>query len=128
MLRVKNSAHEHGVILVSIVDGFESMHPEGIEISSLLDLPMHANFQQAMRVEGKSITVNLQAAKSIAHEMRRARRAVEFLPHDDVIAKRIPEKEHDAEVERVKIREKYALMQDAIDGATTAEAISAAVA
>ena len=34
-----------------------------------------------------SIVVNLTKAKTIAHEKRKLKRAEEFKPHDDIIAK-----------------------------------------
>lgn len=74
------------------------------------------------------IRINLDKAKSIAHNMRRAKRAEEFAPHDDVIAKRIPgTAEADAEAARVAIRAKYAAIQIAIDGASTPEDIKLAL-
>ena len=36
------------------------------------------------------IVTNLTKAKTIAHDMRRAKRAEEFEPHDEVISKQIP--------------------------------------
>lgn len=70
------------------------------------------------------ITINVDKAKGIAHNMRRAKRAEEFAPHDEVIAKRIPgTAEADAEAARVAIRAKYAAMQLAIDAASTPEEI-----
>jgi hypothetical protein len=75
------------------------------------------------------IHINIDKAKAIAHDMRRAKRAEEFAPHDEVIAKRIPgTAEADAEAARQAIREKYATMQTAIDGATTLDEIKEALA
>jgi hypothetical protein len=74
------------------------------------------------------IRINLDKAKAIGHDMRRAKRADEFAPHDEVIAKRIPgTAEADAEAARQAIREKYAIMQTAIDGATTPDEIKEAL-
>jgi hypothetical protein len=36
------------------------------------------------------ITINLDKAKAIGHDKRRAMRAEEFKPHDEVIMKQIP--------------------------------------
>jgi len=75
------------------------------------------------------IRINIDKAKAIGHDMRRAKRADEFAPHDEVIAKRIPgTAEADAEAARQAIREKYATMQTAIDGATTLDEIKEALA
>ena len=74
------------------------------------------------------IRINIDKAKAIAHDMRRAARAEEFKPHDEVIAKQIPgTTAAEAEAARAAIREKYAAMQSAIDSATDAEAIKSAL-
>lgn len=74
------------------------------------------------------ITVNITKAKAIAHDMRRAARAAEFAPYDDVIAKQIPGADAAvAEQARSDIRLKYALIQDAIDIAATPDEIKAAL-
>ena len=36
------------------------------------------------------ITINIDKAKTIAHDIRRAARAEEFKPHDEIIMKQIP--------------------------------------
>lgn len=74
------------------------------------------------------IVINLDKAKTIAHEMRRAAREAEFAPHDAVIAKQIPGADaQQAELARQAIRDKYAAMQVAIDAAATAEEIKLAM-
>ena len=74
------------------------------------------------------ITINVDKAKSIAHDMRRAARAEEFKPHDEVIMKQIPGiSSAVAEEARAAIRAKYANMQDDIDAAATPEEIKAAL-
>lgn len=74
------------------------------------------------------ITINMDKAKAIGHDMRRAKRAEEFAPHDEVIMKQIPGADADAaEAARQEIRDKYAAIQDAIDGAATPEDIKAAL-
>jgi len=74
------------------------------------------------------IRIDITKAKVIAHDMRRAARAVEFAPHDEVIAKRIPGTvEAEAESARQAIRDKYAAVQIAIDAATTPDEIKAAL-
>jgi hypothetical protein len=70
------------------------------------------------------ITINVDKAKTIAHDLRRAARAEEFKPLDEVIMKQIPNTNLQAvEVERQAIRDKYAEMQAAIDAATTTDEI-----
>lgn len=74
------------------------------------------------------IIVNIDKAKSIAHEVRRTARAEEFKPLDDVIAKQIPGIDvATIESERQSIRIKYAAMQADIDAAATVEEIKAAM-
>jgi hypothetical protein len=74
------------------------------------------------------ITINLDKAKAIGHDKRRALRAEEFKPYDEVIMKQIPGADHTAaEAARQAIRDKYALIQDVIEGATTPEEIKSAL-
>jgi len=68
------------------------------------------------------ITINLNKAKAIAHDARRAARATEFAPHDEVIMKQIPGVDAQAaEAARQAIRDKYATLQAQMDAATTAD-------
>ncbi len=71
------------------------------------------------------ITINLDKAKNIAHDKRRAARSAEFAPLD--IKATIPTEAQAAEVARQVIRDKYATMQTAIDDATTVEQIKSAM-
>jgi hypothetical protein len=74
------------------------------------------------------IKVNLDKARLIAHDRRRAAREQDFAPFDNVIAKQIPgASAQAAEAERQKIRDKYAAVQTAIDEAETPDAIKAAL-
>jgi len=73
------------------------------------------------------IVINIDKAKAVAHDMRRAARAEEFRPYDDAIAKQIPGQAEGAEAARQAIREKYAAMQTAIDAASTIDEIKAAM-
>jgi len=74
------------------------------------------------------ITVNITKAKAIAHDMRRAARAEEFEPHDEVIMKQIPGVDSvAAEASRQAIRDKYSAMQTAIDTAATPDEIKVAL-
>ena len=61
------------------------------------------------------IIINLDKAKNIAHDKRRAARAAEFAPLD--IKATIPSEAAQSEVARQQIREKYAVMQNQIDSA-----------
>jgi hypothetical protein len=71
------------------------------------------------------IAINLDKAKSIAHDKRRAARAAEFAPLD--IKATIPSEAVAAEAARQAIRDKYVVMQSAIDAASDVDAIKAAL-
>ena len=73
------------------------------------------------------ITVNIDKAKDIGHDMRRAARAEEFKPFDEAIAKQIPNEMEGAEAARQAIRDKYVGIQAAVDAATTPEEIKTAL-
>lgn len=70
------------------------------------------------------IRINLDKAKAIGHGIRRQERAKEFAPLDEVIMKQIPGNDYNqAEAERQSIREKYAVIQQQIDAASTPDEI-----
>lgn len=71
------------------------------------------------------IQIDILKAKEIAHEKRRAARAVEFAPLD--IEATIPTLAEQAEVERQAIRNKYALIQYQIDAASAVEELTAII-
>ena len=71
------------------------------------------------------ITVNINKAKSIAHDKRREARASEFAPLD--IKATIPAEAASAEAARQAIRDKYAAMQTQIEAASTVDEIKAAM-
>ena len=71
------------------------------------------------------IVINIVKAKDIAHAARRAARSVEFAPLD--IKATIPSEAVAAEEARSVVRTKYDDMQTAINAATTADAIKAAM-
>ena len=74
------------------------------------------------------IVINIDKAKAVAHDMRRAARAEEFKPHDEVIMKQIPGVDAQAaEAARQAIRDKYAAIQTQIDASATPEEIKAAL-
>jgi hypothetical protein len=61
------------------------------------------------------ITINIDKAKAIVHDKRRAARSAEFAPLD--IKATIPSEAAAAEAARQAIREKYAAIQSDIDSA-----------
>jgi hypothetical protein len=71
------------------------------------------------------ITINLDKAKAVAHDKRRAARASEFAPLD--IKATIPAEAATAEAQRQAVRDKYTAMQSAIDAASDVDAIKAAL-
>jgi hypothetical protein len=72
------------------------------------------------------IVIDINKAKAIGHDMRRAARAEEFKPYDEAIAKQIPGTDG-AEIARQAIRDKYAAIQTSIDAATTTDEIKTAL-
>lgn len=88
-------------------------------------LPAERFFRDAWRLSGSSVVVDVQKAKTIAHERRREARAAEFAPLD--IEATIPAKAAAAEVKRQKVRDKYALVQVQIDQAQDVEGIKSAL-
>lgn len=67
------------------------------------------------------IIINVTKAKEIAHDKRRAARSAEFAPLD--IKATIPSEATTAEAARQVIRDKYAIMQTAINAASTIDEI-----
>jgi hypothetical protein len=73
------------------------------------------------------LVIDIDKAKAIGHDMRRAARTEEFKPYDEAIAKQIPGQIEGAEEARQAVRDKYAAIQTNIDAATTPEEIKAAL-
>ena len=91
-------------------------------------IPADRTFRNAWVKSGATVTEDLPKSKEIAHERRRAARAEEFKPHDEVIMKQIPGADATAaETARAAIRTKYATMQDEIEAATTTAKIKTAL-
>jgi len=72
-----------------------------------------------------SIVINLEKAKTIAHDKRRAARAAEFAPLD--VKATIPSEAAAAEAARAAVRAKYAEVQTQIDGAADVAALKTIV-
>ena len=64
----------------------------------------------------RMITVNLDKAKAIVHDIRRAKRTAEFAPLD--VKATIPSEATAAEAARQAVRDKYAAVQSQIDAAS----------
>ena len=67
------------------------------------------------------IVIDIDKAKALTHEARRAARSAEFAPLD--VKATIPSEAAAAEEARAAIRTKYADMQTAVDGATEVAAL-----
>ena len=92
------------------------------------DIPSDRTFRNAWVMGDCCVDHDLAKCKALGHDMRRAKRAEEFAPHDEVIMKQIPGADADAaESARQEIRDKYAQMQEQIDAAATPDEIKAAL-
>ncbi len=72
-----------------------------------------------------SITINIDKAKTIAHDKRRAARAAEFAPLD--VKATIPSEAAAAEAARAAVRAKYAEVQTQINAAADVGALKTIV-
>ena len=104
--------------------------PEGVAYEIVEDdaIPADRFFRNAWIMGDCCIEHDLEQCKDIAHNRRRAARAEEFAPHDELIAKQIPGvSATEAEAARQAIRDKYATIQAEIDAAEDPAAIKAAL-
>ena len=69
------------------------------------------------------ISINIDKAKTIVHDIRRAKRTAEFAPLD--IKATIPSEAAAAEAARQAVREKYAAAQAQIDAASDVDTLKA---
>jgi len=98
--------------------------PEGVpyEIITTDDIPSDRTFRGAWVMGDCCVEHDIDKCKDIGHDKRRAARAEEFTPFDEVIAKQIPGvSATDAEASRQMIRDKYAAIQVAIEAAATVD-------
>ena len=104
--------------------------PEGVAYEIVEDdaIPADRFFRGAWVMGDCCIEHDLGRCRAIGHDRRRAARAEEFAPHDEVIAKQIPGvSATEAEALRQAIRDKYAAIQAEIDAADDPAAIKAAL-
>jgi hypothetical protein len=102
--------------------------PEGVAYEIVEDdaIPADRFFRNAWVANGAAVDVDLSKAKDIGHDIRRTLRTEEFKPYDEVIMKQIPGADAvAAEEARQQVRFKYALIQDAINVASTTDEIKA---
>ena len=96
--------------------------PAGVsyEIVSVDDIPSNRTFRNAWKLGDCCVEHDIDKCKELAHDKRRAKRAEEFAPYDEVIMKQIPGVDAvEAEAKRQEIRDKYAQVQNDIDAAST---------
>jgi len=110
----------HTIEEVALKDVPAGVEAEIVEISEVLS---DRTFRGAWEKNGKAIVHNLTKAKDIAHKKRREARSKEFAPLD--VEATIPSRASQAEAARQAIRNKYAAMQEQMDGATTIEELKA---
>ena len=104
--------------------------PEGVpyEIVDVADIPSDRTFRGAWVMGDCCIEHDLDKCKALGHDLRRIQRNAEFAPFDEIIAKQIPGADAlEAEEARQAIREKYALIQNAIDIAEDPDTIKLAL-
>jgi hypothetical protein len=104
--------------------------PAGVpfEIVSADDIPSDRYFRGAWVMGDCCIEHDIDRCREIGHDMRRAKRAEEFAPHDEVIAKQIPGvSAAEAEAARQEIRDKYTSIQAEIDAAASPDEIKTAL-
>lgn len=104
--------------------------PEGVAYEIVEDdaIPSDRTFRNAWVLGDCCVEHDLDKCKALGHDMRRAKRAEEFAPHDEVIMKQIPGADATAaEVARQEIRDKYAVIQTEIEAAASPDEIKAAL-
>jgi len=104
--------------------------PEGVAYEIVEDdaIPSDRTFRGAWVANGAAVEVDLDHAKEIGHDKRRAQRAEEFAPLDRVISLQLPGMDATAaEAGRQLIRDKYAQVQAEIEAAASPDEIKAAL-
>jgi len=107
----------------------QQVAPDGIYAIVTADqIPSDRTFRAAWVYSPDGIEIDLDRAKAIGHDLRRANRNAEFAPHDKVISLQIPGVQRDAaEAARAAIRARYVIIESAIDAATTTDEIKEAL-
>jgi hypothetical protein len=133
MNRIIYPTPEGGVAVIIPAESVEAALkdvPAGVdyEIVSEDAIPSDRFFRNAWVKGDCCVDLDLDKCKAVGHDIRRQKRAEEFQPFDEVIAKQIPGKDAaQAEEARQAIRNKYTEVQDAIDAASTPDDIKAAL-
>ena len=107
----------------------QQVAPNGVYAIVTADqIPSDRTFRAAWVYSPDGIEIDLDRAKAIGHDLRRANRNAEFAPHDKVISLQIPGVQRDAaEAARAAIRARYVIIESAIDAATTTDEIKEAL-
>lgn len=92
-----------------------------VQVLDASEVPTDRTFRNAWKhCPVEKVAIDLDGAKYITHDRRRAKRAEEFAPHDEIIAKQIPGADAvAAEAARQEIRDRYAVIQSDVNAATT---------
>ena len=102
---------------VSVEDAAKAV-PAGkaYDVVDVADIPSDRTFRNAWcPCAVNKVRVDIDKAKGICHDKRRAKRAAEFAPLD--VEATIPAKAAEAEAKRQQVRDKYATIQANIDAA-----------
>jgi hypothetical protein len=125
MNRIIYPTPEGGVAVIIPAESVEAALkdvPAGVDYEIVPEdaIPTDRFFRNAWKTNGAAVEVDLDRCRAIGHDIRRAKRAEEFAPFDEVIAKQIPGKDAaQAEAKRQEIRDHFAEVQDAIDEAAS---------
>lgn len=113
------------VIPIAPIDDVISQLPTSeYKIEDTNKIPSDRTFRDAWSLDGSKVIIDVEKAKSIAHSRRRLQRDIELRPFDEIISKQIPGISTDlVEAKRQKIRDKYSLLQENINKASTVEEI-----
>lgn len=103
----------------------DAVGPVWIEESAL---PADRLFRDALAIRSGAVEIDAEAARALAHDMRRRDRADRLAPLDEIIAKAIPGHDLKAvEAERAAIRAANADVQKSIDAASDPASLRAAL-
>jgi len=113
------------VIPIAPIDDVISQLPTPeYKIEDTNKIPSDRTFRDAWFLDGSEIIIDVEKAKSIAHSRRRLQRDIELKPFDEIISKQIPGISTDlVEAERQKIRDKFSILQENINKASSVEEI-----
>lgn len=115
---------------VSLEDVLKAV-PEGAEyeVVDVADVPSDRTFRNAWFHDTtpapQKVGIDIDKAKGVCHDKRRAKRAAEFAPLD--VEATIPAKAAQAEAKRQQVRDNHAALQAEIDAAADPAALKAII-